>query len=141
MTSPGGTSLPWTTSARRPHIRLPGRDGHTGRSGRSGRRETRRRTPWALWVPGAIAALFLLLPLIGLLVRAPWSGLPDLITEHDVREALFLSLETATAATALSLLFGIPLAWLLARTRFPGRSLLRALVTLPLVLPPVVGGV
>ncbi|WP_261566793.1 ABC transporter permease [Frankia gtarii] len=141
MTSPGGTSPPWTASARRPHIRLPGRSGHTGRSGPSGRRETRRRAPWALWVPGAIAALFLLLPLVGLLVRAPWSGLPDLITEHDVREALFLSLETATAATALSLLFGIPLAWLLARTRFPGRSLLRALVTLPLVLPPVVGGV
>ncbi|WP_261562218.1 ABC transporter permease [Frankia tisae] len=141
MTSPGGTSLPWTASARRPHIRLPGRNGRSGRSGRSGRRETRRRAPWALWVPGAIAALFLLLPLVGLLVRAPWSGLPDLITEHDVREALFLSLETATAATVLSLLFGIPLAWLLARTRFPGRSLLRALVTLPLVLPPVVGGV
>ncbi|MCM3923305.1 ABC transporter permease [Frankia sp. AiPs1] len=110
-------------------------------TGRTARRETRRRAPWALWVPGAVAALFLLLPLVGLLVRAPWSGLPDLITEHSVREALLLSLETATAATVLSLVFGIPLAWLLARTRFPGRSLLRALVTLPLVLPPVVGGV
>ncbi|WP_462187799.1 molybdate ABC transporter permease subunit, partial [Frankia sp. CcWB2] len=96
---------------------------------------------WALLVPAGIAGLFLLLPLVGLLVRAPWSALPDLLTETAVRQALLLSVETATATTALSLLFGVPLAWLLARTRFPGRSLLRALVTLPLVLPPVVGGV
>jgi molybdate transport system permease protein len=94
-----------------------------------------------LWVPGAIAVLFLLLPLAGLLVRTPWSGLARLISEPVVRQALLLSLQTATEATALSLVFGIPLAWLLARTRFPGRNLLRALVTLPLVLPPVVGGV
>ncbi len=109
--------------------------------GRSVRRETRRRVPWALWVPASIAVLFLLLPLVGLLARTPWSGLGRLITQADVRQALLLSLRTATVATGLSLVFGIPLAWLLARTRFPGRSLLRALVTLPMVLPPVVGGV
>ncbi|MCK9893134.1 ABC transporter permease [Frankia sp. AgB32] len=108
---------------------------------RSVRRETRRRVPWALWVPASLAILFLLLPLVGLLVRAPWSGLGGLITQTYVRQALLLSLRTATIATGLSLVFGIPLAWLLARTRFPGRALLRALITLPMVLPPVVGGV
>nr|BFE80352.1 hypothetical protein GCM10020093_029530 [Planobispora longispora] len=56
-------------------------------------------------------------------------------------QALRLSLVTATVATAICLLLGVPLAWLLARTAFPGRRLLRALVTVPLVLPPVVGGV
>ena len=82
-----------------------------------------------------------MLPLVGLLVRAPWSGLPELLAEPPVREALRLSLLSAATATALSLVLGVPLAWVLARTRFPGRRLVRALVTLPLVLPPVVGGV
>jgi molybdate transport system permease protein len=83
----------------------------------------------------------LVLPLIGLLVRAPWSNLAQVLAESAVLDALGLSLVCATSATALSLVFGVPLAWVLARARFPGRGLLRALVTLPLVLPPVVGGV
>jgi molybdate transport system permease protein len=91
--------------------------------------------------PAAVAVAFLLLPLAGLLVRAPWRSLPALLRDPLVREALRLSLLSASLATALSLLVGVPLAWVLARTRLPGRSLLRALVTLPLVLPPVVGGV
>jgi molybdate transport system permease protein len=80
-------------------------------------------------------------PLVALLVRAPWRGLGRLLSESDVLTALRLSLETATAATAAALVFGVPLAWVLARLRFPGIGLLRALVTLPLVLPPVVGGI
>jgi molybdate transport system permease protein len=88
-----------------------------------------------------VAVAFLLLPLAGLLARAPWRSLPSLIGDPLVRQALRLSLLTASLATALALLIGVPLAWVLARTRLPGRSLLRALVTLPLVLPPVVGGV
>ncbi|HMA45736.1 MAG TPA: ABC transporter permease, partial [Frankiaceae bacterium] len=80
-------------------------------------------------------------PLAGLLVRAPWRRLPGLLGEPAVRDALTLSLLTATLAAGVSLLVGVPLAWLLARVAFPGRSLLRASVTLPLVLPPVVGGV
>ena len=104
------------------------------RPGRSG-------APWPLAVPAAIAILFLLLPLVGLLVRAPWTELPTLLSDPTVREALRLSLITATLATGVALVIGVPLAWVLARVRFPGRSLLRALVTLPLVLPPVVGGV
>ena len=82
-----------------------------------------------------------MLPLAGLLIRAPWPTLPQRLTEPGVLAALRLSLLTATLATALCLLAGVPLAWILARTAFPGRRLVRALVTVPLVLPPVVGGV
>jgi molybdate transport system permease protein len=103
-----------------------------------------RRRPSLLVVlgaPAAIALAFLLLPLIGLLVRAPWRGLPQLLADPSVRQALRLSLMSATLATVFSLVVGVPLAWVLARRRFPGRRLVRALVLLPLVLPPVVGGV
>jgi len=99
------------------------------------------RTPWPLAAPATVAVGFLLLPLAGLLWKAPWRGLPRILVESQALAALQLSLLTATVATALSLLFGVPLAWVLARADFPGLSLLRALVTLPLVLPPVVGGV
>ncbi|MDG4764067.1 ABC transporter permease [Solwaraspora sp. WMMD406] len=81
-----------------------------------------------------------MLPLAGLLLRTPWTELPQRLTAPGVLDALRLSLLTATAATGLCLLLGVPLAWLLARTRFPGRGAIRALVTVPLVLPPVVGG-
>ncbi|WP_445548692.1 ABC transporter permease [Frankia sp. CiP1_Cm_nod2] len=99
------------------------------------------RVPVPLAVAGGVALVFLLLPLAGLLVRVPWRGLPRLLAEPGVREALRLSLLTATIATVLSLAVGVPLAWLLARADFPGRGLLRAVITVPLVLPPVVGGV
>lgn len=92
-------------------------------------------------MPAVVALIFLVLPLVGLLVRAPWSTLPHRLTEPGVLAALRLSLLTATLATAVCLLLGVPLAWLLARTTFPGRRFVRALVTVPLVLPPVVGGV
>lgn len=91
--------------------------------------------------PAAVAVAFLVLPLVGLLVRAPWRGLWPLLMASSVRDALTLSLLCASAATILSLGFGVPLAWVLARLSFPGRRLLRVLVLLPLVLPPVVGGV
>jgi molybdate transport system permease protein len=97
--------------------------------------------PLPLLLPALLAVAFLLLPLTALLVRAPWSDLPRQLAAPGVWQALRLSLITATAATAVCLVLGVPLAWLLARTHFPGRALLRALVTLPLVLPPVVGGV
>jgi molybdate transport system permease protein len=97
-------------------------------------------TPWPLAVPAAVGAVFLLLPLIALLARAPWRGLPRLLAGGPVAEALRLSLVSASAATAVSVLLGVPLAWVLARSRLPGTDLLRAAVTVPLVLPPVVGG-
>jgi molybdate transport system permease protein len=92
-------------------------------------------------VPALIGLAFLVLPLAGLLIRAPWATLPQRLTQPGVLAALRLSLLTATLATAVSLVLGVPLAWLLARTDFPGRRLARAVVTVPLVLPPVVGGV
>ncbi|GAB3994755.1 hypothetical protein GCM10029992_10140 [Glycomyces albus] len=100
-----------------------------------------RRAPAALLVPAVAGLAFLVLPLVGLLVRAPWSTMPQRLSEPEVLQALWLSLRTATAATAICLVFGVPIAWLLARVDFPGRGLVRALVTVPLVLPPVVGGV
>lgn len=99
------------------------------------------RPPLALLVPAVAGLGFLVLPLVGLLVRAPWSSLPGRLAEPAVLAALRLSLVTATVATAVCVVLGVPLAWLLARVPFPGRRIARALVTLPLVLPPVVGGV
>ncbi|MGH8868759.1 MAG: ABC transporter permease [Actinomycetes bacterium] len=101
----------------------------------------RGRVPWPLMLPALATVAFLVLPLSGLLVRAPWTSLDRILAESQVVDALRLSLVCASAATVLSLVFGVPLAWVLARARFRGRGLLRALVTLPLVLPPVVGGV
>ncbi|MGY1840339.1 MULTISPECIES: ABC transporter permease [unclassified Modestobacter] len=97
--------------------------------------------PVPLLVPAVLAVCFLVLPLLGLVLRAPWSQLPTLLAEPAVGQALRLSLVSATLATGSSLLLGVPLAWVLARSRARGRSVLRALVTVPLVLPPVVGGV
>ncbi|MFI5893520.1 ABC transporter permease [Actinoplanes sp. NPDC051513] len=101
----------------------------------------RPTVPPALAIPAIAGLAFLVLPLFGLLWRAPWSTLPERLTEPGILAALRLSLLTATLATAVCLVLGVPLAWVLARAEFPGRRLVRALVTVPLVLPPVVGGV
>jgi len=111
----------------------------------AGRKQPRQRrrspVPLPLLLPALLGMAFLVLPLAGLLIRTPWSELPHQLTSPGVWQALRLSLIAATCATAVCLVLGVPLAWLLARTEFPGRGLVRALVTLPLVLPPVVGGV
>lgn len=99
-----------------------------------------RRPPVVVLVLGAAAVVFVALPFVGLLQRTPWAELGSLLTSDRATEALRLSLITSIGATALSLVLGVPLAWLLARVEFPGRSLVRALVVLPMVLPPVVGG-
>ena len=100
-----------------------------------------KRPPVTLTTAATVGVVFLVLPLVGLLARAPWSDLPHLVTAPAARTALRLSLECSFGALALALVTGVPLAWLLARKEFPGKSLVRALVTVPLVLPPVVGGV
>lgn len=105
------------------------------------RRRAHARVPLALLLPAVIGLAFLVLPLAGLLIRVPWTTLPQRLTEPGILTALALSLQTATLATLLCIIFGVPLGWLLARAEFPGRRLVRALVTVPLVLPPVVGGV
>ena len=88
-----------------------------------------------------VCALFLLLPLVALVLRAPWGRLVEELARPEIRAALWLSLRVSLVATFLSLLLGVPLAWLLARWDFPGRSFVRGVALLPLVLPPVVGGV
>ncbi|MGW5364390.1 ABC transporter permease [Actinopolymorpha pittospori] len=105
------------------------------------RRARAGQVPIALLLPAALGMAFLVLPLIGLLVGTPWTTLPSRLAEPAVLTALRLSLVCATLATLLCLALGVPLAWLLARVDFPGRRIVRALVTVPLVLPPVVGGV
>ncbi|KOG46930.1 ABC transporter permease [Streptomyces decoyicus] len=99
------------------------------------------RTPLALAVPALVAIAFLLMPLVGILARTPWNDLGTHLTSPDVLEALRLSLVVSFCALGLSLLLGVPLAWLLARVSFPGKALVRSLVLLPMVLPPTVGGV
>lgn len=99
------------------------------------------RAPALVVAVSVLAVAFFAVPLIGLMRRVSWSTLwVDLRTPEAV-SALRLSLVCSIAAMVISVLFGIPLAWLLARVQFPGRSLVRGLVLLPLVLPPVVGGV
>ncbi|HEX2027590.1 MAG TPA: ABC transporter permease [Nitriliruptorales bacterium] len=90
---------------------------------------------------GMVGMALLILPLWALVARSPWRDLVDLLGDRTVRAALRLSLVTSLAAVAVSTLLGVPLAWLLARHEFPGRAMLRALSLLPMVLPPVVGGV
>ena len=103
-------------------------------------RRVRERPPVLLMVLAGLGGAFFVLPLIGLLGRTPWSDFADLVTSDVVIDALWLSLLTSVAATVVAVLLGVPLAWVLARREFPGRRVLRAVVTLPMVLPPVVGG-
>jgi molybdate transport system permease protein len=101
----------------------------------------RARTPAAFAALAAAGVLLVVLPLLGLIVRAPWSRLAAILSADTALVALRLSLVVATIATAISLVTGFPLAWALARGSFRGRTVVRALVVLPLVMPPVVAGV
>lgn len=92
-------------------------------------------------IVASLALGFFVLPLLGLFQRADWADLPSRITDPSTLEALRLSLVCSVGAACLSVVLGTPLAWVLARVRFPGRSAVRGLVLLPMVLPPVVGGV
>ena len=105
------------------------------------RRRREQRPPAAAVAVAVVAVAFFALPFAGLLWRVPWSRLWEVLSSDGVRTALRLSLVTSVVAAVLSLLFGVPLAWLLARVQFPGRRFVRALCTLSMVLPPVVGGV
>ena len=112
-------------------------DPMTARRGRRGQRaRSRSRRPRL-----PLRSCFCCCPWSPWWCERPWRGMPRILRDSQVVEALRLSLECATAATLLSFAFGVPLAWVLARSRLRGVSLVRALVTLPLVLPPVVGGV
>lgn len=105
-----------------------------------GPRRIPQRAPKILVALAVLGSAVFLLPLLAMAIRAPWSSALETIKLPEVRTAIRLSLVCSLAATALSLVFGLPLAWIQARITFPGRSLLRAVTTLPVVLPPVVGG-
>ncbi len=104
-------------------------------------RDALGRPPVLLLVPAALATLLLVVPLVAMVAATNWPALPDQLRSEPLRQALVLSLTTSTAAMLVCLLLGLPLAWLLARVAFRGRGVLRAVVTVPLVLPPVVAGV
>jgi molybdate transport system permease protein len=97
--------------------------------------------PRWIYAPAAVGVLFIVLPLVALASRVEWSQFVNLITSDSSVAALKLSLRTSALSTLLCILFGVPMAIVLARTSFRGQSILRSLVLLPLVLPPVVGGI
>ena len=105
------------------------------------RRAGQERLPGPALVLAGIAIAFFALPFVGLLWKAPWGDAWSILTSDSALTALRLSLWCSLWATLAALVFGVPLAWLLARVPFPGRGLVRALCTLSMVLPPVVAGV
>ncbi|MDT4927775.1 MAG: molybdate transport system permease protein [Pseudonocardiales bacterium] len=111
------------------------------RSRARARRKAGLGTPAVIVPPALIGVAFLLLPTIALLVRTPWGDLGRIYRHQQVWTAVRISVESSLEATAASLVLGVPLAWMLARLRVPGMGLARAIVTIPLVLPPVIGGV
>ncbi|WP_025780941.1 ABC transporter permease, partial [Brevibacterium sp. VCM10] len=96
--------------------------------------------PGWLWVPAVIGIVFLLLPIIGMLTRVDAQSLLAVITAEESRLAMRLSLLTSVTSALISVLIGFPLGYLLATRRFPGQRIVRTLILLPLVLPPVVSG-
>ena len=99
------------------------------------------RFPRWLWVPAGLGVAFVALPLVAMVARVDWVDFPALVTSDSAQHALRLSLRTSAASTVLCLVLGVPLAVVLARARLRAGGLLRSLVLLPLVLPPVVGGI
>lgn len=105
---------------------------------------TRQRqvgVPRWIFLPALLGAALVLLPLAGMLSRVDWPRFLELVTTDSARTALLLSLRTSAISTLLCVLLGVPMALVLARTSFPGQGVVRSLVLLPLVLPPVVGGI
>jgi molybdate transport system permease protein len=104
-------------------------------------RRHRQKLPWQIILIASIAVAFFLSPFIGLLWRTPWSKFTDIVTRREIRDALWLSVQTSLITSIVCFVFGVPLAWLLARVDFRGRRFIRALMTLSMVLPPVIGGI
>ena len=92
------------------------------------------------WLPFGIGLAFLVVPLAGMLARIPWGELPGLLGTGAARQALVLSLVTCLAATSVSFLLGVPLALVMARLEGRWATVVRTIVTIPMVLPPVVAG-
>lgn len=99
------------------------------------------RLPGLLYAPAAVGLALLILPVVALFARADWQRVPAAITSPEAVSALSLSLQTASAATILCIVVGVPLAVVIARSGPRLAGVLRALTTLPLVMPPLVGGI
>lgn len=97
--------------------------------------------PAWIYLPALLGAVLVLLPLLGMISRVDWPSFVDLVTSDSALTALWLSLRTSSVSTLLCVLLGVPMAVVLARTSFPGQGVARSLVLLPMVLPPVVGGI
>jgi molybdate transport system permease protein len=97
--------------------------------------------PRWIYIPAAVGALFVVVPLIAVAAKVDWPHFWSLVTSESSTTALWLSLKTAAASTALCVLLGVPMAMVLARSDARLVRLARPLILLPLVLPPVVGGI
>jgi molybdate transport system permease protein len=97
-------------------------------------------TPLPLTGLAGLAVVFVAAPFVGLALRVQGAAFLDQLHAPQVRTALLLSLQAAAGASALSVLFGVPLAWMLSRHHGAIGKTVRALVTVPMVLPPVVAG-
>lgn len=97
--------------------------------------------PRWVYIPAAVGALLVVVPLVALAVKVDWPHFWSLITSPSSRTALLLSLKTAAASTMLCVLLGVPMALVLARSQARWVRWLRPMILLPLVLPPVVGGI
>jgi len=100
-----------------------------------------RSLPRWLLLPALLGGLLVVLPLVSMALRVRWQDVGTLITSESSLSALRLSLQTSALSAVLCVLLGVPMSLLLARSTFPGLTLLRSVVLLPLVLPPVVGGI
>ncbi|MEY2767266.1 MAG: molybdate transporter permease subunit [Actinomycetota bacterium] len=102
---------------------------------------TTRRRSRTLTLLAALAVAFVVLPLLGVALRLPWSDAWSLATSATARRAAWVSLQTSVVAAVLAAVLGIPLGWWLARTRARGVGLVRSFVVMPMILPPVVAGI
>lgn len=97
--------------------------------------------PRWIYLPAAAGALFVALPLVAVAAKVDWPRFGTLVTSDSSVAALVLSLKTAAASTVLCVLLGVPMAMVLARNTSRAVRAVRPLILLPLVLPPVVGGI
>lgn len=108
---------------------------------RINQKRRRKHSSSLVWIVASATLTFFAIPLFGIIQSASWSTILTDLSSTEVREALRLSLICSGGAVVLSVLFGTPAAWVLARSNVPGRSLMRGIIMMPMVLPPVVGGV
>lgn len=95
---------------------------------------------WICVACGVVILAFILIPLVQLLIAPSPEMMKKTIMDGDVRAALGVSLSTAGAAALISLVFGTPLAFFLARNNFKGKKFIESVIDLPIVIPhPVVG--